>query len=109
MFGRKRKYDSIGSRVDAGVALLDKEQPDWWRRCDMFWLSIASGRNCVLGQTFGSYGHGQDVLELTRADCVNYGFQAQRGIYSGIDAEYAALTIEWGQRIRQRQRERVLV
>jgi len=77
----------IEARVRAGITLLDRNIPGWWKESgvethqrgviDLRKLNITSGSDCVLGQLFGSFDDGYESLRskmlpnLTECD---YGF-----------------------------------
>jgi hypothetical protein len=47
--------------VKRGMEFLDKVSPGWRERINTESLNIASSRNCILGQIYGSY---DDALSL---------------------------------------------
>ena len=60
---------TIKERVQAGAALLDKVLPDWWNgketpTIDLEILNMSCGGDCVLGQAYGSYLRGSQMLGL---------------------------------------------
>jgi hypothetical protein len=61
--------------VRAGIQLLDTHPAaDGWRnKFDPNTLEIQNCYHCVLGQVFGGYGEGLDILGI-RGKQVNYGF-----------------------------------
>ena len=93
-------------RVDAGAALLDREDPGWALHVDLDKLGMANigGKHCVLAQTFGSYGAGLRRLKLTRAEGTRHGFDLRliSGIFTGIIA-FPVLTAAWKMEIEARQ------
>jgi hypothetical protein len=52
----------VAARVAAGASLLDQAAPGWEDRINLDRLNIASGTQCILGQLYGMYDRGQDVL-----------------------------------------------
>jgi hypothetical protein len=50
--------------VDAGAALLDERLPGWRDAVDPTRLVLTDPCNCVLGQVFGEYGRGLDLLAI---------------------------------------------
>lgn len=54
-----------GSRVAAqkaarrGAAMLDRQDPGWWKRVKVTQLDLASGCDCVLGQVYGDVVKGE--------------------------------------------------
>src|SRR5260221_4599985 len=66
--------------VRAGIALLDEKDPGWRDKFNPSTLRMAGSSTCVLGQTFGSYGLGIDVLKL-RHDMINASQTEEYGFY----------------------------
>jgi len=64
-------------RIRRGVALLDREVPDWHERVSIDRLNVISDNYCVLGQLFGSYQVGLIALDLVGG--VAHGFAPARG------------------------------
>lgn len=58
----------------AGV-YLDRHVPNWYKRIDVIKLFMMSDLHCILAQLFGSYGKGQDALNLNDDECVALGLQ----------------------------------
>jgi hypothetical protein len=54
--------DDVATRAANGAVLLDFRHPGWERRVDRGTLDIASFRDCVLGQLYGSFGNGVAAL-----------------------------------------------
>ena len=66
--------------VAAGAEYLDrssKAPSDWRQKIDTSKLSISDGQLCILGQLFGGYYKGLDVLSLTGNHAERLGFVAQ--------------------------------
>lgn len=85
----------IAMRVDAGMQKLDSHSltPDKWRnKIDLPSLDMESPKLDVLGQLFGDYYTGLDVLHLSGTAAEDYGFVA-------VAAEEVELTQEWVNRI----------
>lgn len=58
-----RRCEWLRSRVEKGATLLDRVAPPQWRdRIDPYALNIMNSRCCVLGQVFGHYNTGRDLL-----------------------------------------------
>lgn len=49
-------------RVGEGAALLDRTVPDWETKIDLANLVIWDGCRCILGQLYGTYFNGTDML-----------------------------------------------
>lgn len=90
-------YAPIPDRVQAGVALLDREVPGWDERVDLDALMIADRFRCVLGQVFGSYDVGLSSLDWGEDDDEAYGFDV---CYL---TEYPRLNDAWRNRIEARR------
>ncbi len=70
-------YDSatiIEARVEAGAAFLDDTVPGWAGRINRAELWMGSCRECVLGQLFGGFVTGSQMLELKGAQELWMGF-----------------------------------
>jgi hypothetical protein len=67
---------TIPKNVQRGVALLDERLPGWRRNVSRD-VNLASDCDCVLGELFGSYSKGLDVLNLSGAEAERYGFFRQ--------------------------------
>lgn len=59
ILNRELTHDTAVSR---GVELLDEKVPDWRGSVDIERLDIANTHDCILGQVFGDYHVGMDVL-----------------------------------------------
>lgn len=121
---------TLDERIDAGVAWLDANVPDWLDRIDLDRLDLADTCKCVLGQTFAhiaqwdSYADepGQDVpgydliveciqpdegvvmsmaVPYLSEDPADYGFSIAQA-----DESFDALTAAWRTRITTLRSER---
>lgn len=94
------------AEVEAGVELLDREEPDWALNVVLDKLGMANigGGKCVLAQVFGSYKEGLKRLNLTGIQAKRYGFDISffPGIFTGIIA-FPVLTAAWKTEIESRQ------
>lgn len=56
----------LPGRTKAGAKLLDHHfgGPHWVDQIDLESLSLVSHEDCVLGQLFGEYSTGKDVLDI---------------------------------------------
>lgn len=75
--------------VASGAAFLDEKYPAWRQRIDVDTIDISDGDHCILGQLYGSYSQGVDLLRLGDGAVENFGF-----IYS-TRAPSGALTDAW--------------
>jgi len=57
---------TVEERVKRGVRLLDKKIPDWRSQLEATKLDMSSCYNCVLGQLYGEYLRGLEVLNIER-------------------------------------------
>lgn len=87
----------VASRVAAGAARLDADQPGWHRNVNVNTLDISSGSRCALGQTYGSYAQGVQRLGLTSGEASSLGFNT-----TGVHDNFAAITAEWRRLIEAR-------
>lgn len=87
-----RTDPEIRARVQKGVALLDKEVPDWKERIDPGTLNVAASNSCILGQLFGDYFVGVAKLGLSGTQTRALGFY---NITDEAIQEYQKLTKEW--------------
>ena len=113
---------TIGSRVAAGVALLDREQPGWDAGIDLAVLDLSSCQKCIIGQLFGA-GHERDSAAFAAGlaklgfpaigdEDSEHGFALLGGLASGgmtADEEFGALTAEWRRVIAARRLARTAV
>jgi hypothetical protein len=79
--GTMWKHARYAEWVDNGARFLDKEVPGWWRRVSIETLDMATSRQCVLGQLFGSYSGGCERLGLERNSTTQHllGFEGYEG------------------------------
>lgn len=68
---------SFKTQVESGARLLDNKNADWLDKIDFTVLDLASGKECVLGQVFGSYDSGLVKVGIySSAAAQSYGFNA---------------------------------
>lgn len=84
--------------VQRGINLLDAAPgyADWRSRIDVETLDLNSFKTCVIGQLFGDFCDGMDVLGFSGEDdneAASYGFDAFIG--GNTPEQFAALTTEW--------------
>src|SRR5690625_6974131 len=53
---------TIANRVKKGAELLDTAQPNWYEQIELSQLDLSSCRKCILGQMFGDFSDGAEVL-----------------------------------------------
>jgi len=104
---------TVTERVCRGAALLDRMAPGWWAQIETSRLSIANCRTCLLGQVFGSYLLGCQVLGFKSAwvhsagrDPVNHGFAVSLDS-GGWVTELRDLTGAWITEVEKRKAKRV--
>ncbi len=54
--------DTIAERVARGAALLDERRPWWAGEIDTRHLALWECKHCTLGQPYGNYQRGLDIL-----------------------------------------------
>jgi hypothetical protein len=59
-----------------GAALLDKRLPGWRDKVEPETLQLRWCSSCVLGQLFGAYDRGIELLGLNDQEAREYGFYA---------------------------------
>jgi hypothetical protein len=57
----------LRERVERGAEYLDEDWPDWPERIDLETLDLNGGDRCVLGQLFGGFREGREILGLSLA------------------------------------------
>ncbi len=97
--------------VDAGVAVLDQKNPGWRGQVDLDILDMHNTRSCVLGQLYGSYWDGLEVLtglhwldngSQIRAWAIGHGLQVRPSDFDDMGAmhrDYEELNRLWGEKI----------
>lgn len=95
-------YDqAVADRVARGARRLDVAGPaNWIDRINVETLDIRTTGRCVLGQVYGEFIDGADVLDLPfdgPAGVSAHGFDATAttGPLAGLDDEYDALAAAW--------------
>ena len=78
--------EKANNDVRKGIQLLDERIPDWRGRVNPRYLDMHSGCQCVLGQIYGDYQEGCEILGIDGED---YGFD------SGEDYSYRELDTAW--------------
>jgi len=86
---------NVSEQVDKGMDLLGRVIPNWRKLIDTDMLDLASVRWCILGQIFGDYSQGSEILSNVENDFdeEEYGFCADPHTASD------ALTNEWKRRL----------
>jgi hypothetical protein len=95
--------DSYETAVSRGVALLDRELPDWRTKVDGDKLDMARLDDDVLAQLFGGYLAGLEALgvPLQTTDDVSCGFDAPvEFLEEDASKAYQTLTDEWKLRLK---------
>lgn len=97
---------SYADRVRLGMALLDEQSPGWWKHVDVACLDMNNCVRCVLGQVFGSFLRGEDML---RIDPQQYGFDVDMpyklACSQSENLHYYVLTRLWTYVVRTRQEQ----
>jgi hypothetical protein len=71
----------VSKEVRRGAALLDEERPNWFEEIDLDELKMANCNHCILGQIYGEYDAGIEVLS-------GEGIEEIYGPDQGFDREY---------------------
>jgi len=62
------------ARANKGAKLLDRENPNWFKKVDVERLHIPSPSRCVLGQVYGLFSIGLDALHMPLHRTTEHGF-----------------------------------
>jgi len=89
-------------RVRAGVELLDRKLPGWWRKIDLTTLDIGSGSRCVCGQLDGGCWAVLAYRLLEGDKPSSHGFAAEHS-WLLVRREYHRLTGVWKEEISARR------
>lgn len=73
------KQVAMHQAVEAGAALLDREQPGWAGRVDLVTLNLALCTECVLGQLFGDYHAARHRLSGTNDSVTSIQWAIEHG------------------------------
>jgi hypothetical protein len=88
---------AIAQRVAAGAAWLDEHRPGWADRINLDELDLANPCKCVLGQEYGRFVLGDDLILDEGSESWMLGFDVaelvQDGRYAG--ERYTELTAAW--------------
>jgi hypothetical protein len=90
------------TNVEAGVARLDAQYPDWAQKIDVDELRMNDCNLCILGQLYGDFNRGLVKLVPDPEDSID---AVALGFDEPWDNEvtYAELQEEWEQVIQHRQ------
>jgi hypothetical protein len=91
----------IDDRVLAGVEFLDEHVSDWARKIEVDRFNLHSCELCVLGQLYGDYFYGRDMLLGfdNQEQAVRYGFYS-----NDLDRDWDRLQEDWKTVISFRQK-----
>lgn len=93
--------NDYAERVARGIGVLDRLQPEWRTLIDANRLNIGDSEDCIIGQLFGSWANGCDVLAeefsilLDRPYAVAHGFDVTSDEFLDEVDHYALLTDAW--------------
>lgn len=96
-------HEDPQTRVERGAALLDQHKPCWETRIELGHFSILGYYSCVLGQLFGTFSRGLDLLWPGGGgdrECYSFGFHA---LDVWDSSEIAALELAWLQQVEMRR------
>ncbi len=85
----------LPASVLRGAELLDERLPGWPHHVDADKLDLAHSCNCPLGQIFGDYDDGIEILGLEKPE--------RFGFHLAGRQTFAYLTEAWQRATRQRQ------
>lgn len=84
---------SIKAEVLAGIDKLNEIYgPNWVDHVDPRTLSMSNCSECMLGQLFGEYHHGLEVLEIENGS--DFGFDTPNGNYMLLDEAWKKIIWE---------------
>ena len=84
--------------IRKGIKFLDSEIPKWRRLIDRDDLDLSDPRNCIMGQIFGDYDRGRDILglDLEESEAMGFGLHdAKMDDADKYESEYYWLTDLW--------------
>lgn len=88
--------------VSNGAQLLDRIMPDWFTKINCANLDISSDCQCVLGQLFGLYVVGRDILHFDVYASRDHGFTLLRDHWP-VPATFEDLNAAWRDEIGKRR------
>lgn len=86
---------TVEERVANGMAFLDERVPGWRERIDFFCLDLGTTCRCVVGQIYGHYDDGSDMLGISLGQGERLGFVGKGSEEGERAKEYPALTAAW--------------
>lgn len=87
-----------------GAELLDSVSPNWAKGFDLNSFLLEDAYYCVLGQVYGYYHTGLEILDLDMQFAPDYGFNGRHSDdYGDFYWEMETLTVLWRAEIRARQ------
>lgn len=105
---KTKKLAKLKKRVNRGMELLDKENPEWDQKINLQTLNTSTLLSCVLGQLYGNYVEGCRQLNLNSGitqggtePAKKYGYSG--GMYCGPKV-HKKLTEIWTEKILERRK-----
>ena len=95
--------ETITAGVRRGAALLDRKLPGWHTRINLNTLDLNDCEACILGQLYGKYSYGLEVLlvgDQFYLKRYHYGFSSLR--VRGKDKGMRRLTATWARLVAKR-------
>ena len=92
-------------RSFTGAQFLDRRVPYWYRDINRQTLDVGDYEKCLMGQLFGTYNIGCEMLNITEKDAFAFGFWSGMCNKSKREKRYRKLAIEWRERIIERLRK----
>jgi hypothetical protein len=69
-----RELTPAEEKVRNGATFLDEHDPGWRERINLDEFYFFSSHHCVLGQLYGSFGRGKEILNITWDKAFRFGF-----------------------------------
>lgn len=91
----------LATYVIRGANLLDKHSPGWYDNINVDRLHLADECLCILGQIYGNFFTGHNILALTGPQIIAHGFDLAGSQANTQD--YQTLEAAWRRRIHSRR------
>lgn len=100
--------DRAARAASKGAALLDRVQPEWFRKIDTAHLEMWHCKRCICGQLFGEFDWGIGHFGFSDAESDNHGFDMRvtDSEYFGYSA-WMELGRAWRMEIQKREKGHV--
>ena len=99
-----RTFEELCAAQAKGAELLDSENPNWAKDFNLDSFLFEDADYCVLGQVYGYYHTGLEILDLDVQSAPDYGFNGRHtDDYGDFFWEMETLTLLWREEIKARQ------